>query len=220
MFARAIATRQPTGPAPTTTSFFAMVGVGESSLAGRVWHGEALSRSRPPITHRDPYLRGAVSRHEKMSTFDSTPLPWSTFSETPDFIWHCYQGTGPLTGPVIFLFIFIWTGRCRQSSCSLAWTGVISTIMSSHHSSFLIPTNRDVGASRVNGRSSVWFRLISNYPLKRPPPPGEDSCIYLCGNSLGLLPQQAETLVQQEFRVWGSRQALSIAPSYFYPAVS
>jgi hypothetical protein len=66
MFARAIATRQPTGPAPTTTSFFVMVGVGESSFAGRVWHGEAaVSRSPAHITHRHPYLRGAVSRHQK-----------------------------------------------------------------------------------------------------------------------------------------------------------
>ena len=91
--------------------------------------------------------------------------------------------------------------------------------MSSHHSSFLIPTNRDVGASRVTGRS---LPLNFKTPVEPPSPfsPGEDPCIYLCGNSLGLLPQQAESLVQQEFRVWGSRQASSITFILFYQAVS
>ncbi|KAI9510864.1 kynureninase [Russula earlei] len=49
---------------------------------------------------------------------------------------------------------------------------------------FVIPTNENVGASRVKG---------------------EDPCTYLCGNSLGLLPQPVQALVQQELRVWGSR---------------
>ncbi|KAI0006082.1 kynureninase [Russula compacta] len=49
---------------------------------------------------------------------------------------------------------------------------------------FVIPTNTDVGASRVKG---------------------EGPCTYLCGNSLGLLPHSAEALVRQEFHVWGSR---------------
>lgn len=83
--------------------------------------------------------------------------------------------------------------------------------MSSFRDRFLVPTNQDVGASRVNGRSSsslpVCFR-----PFKRLlPPSGEDPCIYFCGNSLGLLPQSAEALVQQELRVWGSRQASLMA---------
>ncbi|KAI0256755.1 kynureninase [Lactifluus subvellereus] len=50
---------------------------------------------------------------------------------------------------------------------------------------FVIPTNHDVGAMRL-----------------RPEPAGEEPCTYLCGNSLGLLPQAAEALVQEEFRVW------------------
>ncbi|KAH9043181.1 pyridoxal phosphate-dependent transferase [Lactarius pseudohatsudake] len=49
---------------------------------------------------------------------------------------------------------------------------------------FIIPTNTDIGASRVGG---------------------EEPCTYLCGNSLGLLPKPAEVLVQEELRVWGSR---------------
>ncbi|KAH9981245.1 kynureninase [Lactifluus volemus] len=52
---------------------------------------------------------------------------------------------------------------------------------------FVIPTNHDVGASRVKG---------------------EEPCTYLCGNSLGLLPKASEALVQEEFRVWGSRAVL------------
>lgn len=47
------------------------------------------------ISHRHAYLRGAVSRHEKMFTFHSTPLPWSTFSETPDYI-----------GTLVFIFSY------------------------------------------------------------------------------------------------------------------
>jgi kynureninase len=74
---------------------------------------------------------------------------------------------------------------------------------------FVIPTNQDVGASRVKGRSALLASASRkhNTPLKRPQPPGEHPCTYLCGNSLGLLPQPAEALVQQEFRVWASRQA-------------
>ena len=80
--------------------------------------------------------------------------------------------------------------------------------MSSFRDRFLIPTNQDVGASRVNGQSSSSLPVR---PFERLLPLGEDPCIYLCGNSLGLLPQSAEALVHQELRVWGSRQAYLIA---------
>lgn len=53
---------------------------------------------------------------------------------------------------------------------------------------FVIPTNGEVGASCVRG---------------------DEPCTYLCGNSLGLLPKPAEALVQEEFRVWGSRAVLA-----------
>ncbi len=75
---------------------------------------------------------------------------------------------------------------------------------SRHH--FAIPTNNDVGASRVSGKSFNLSNLLSAHcKIKRPL--GEEPCTYLCGNSLGLLPKPAEALVQEELRVWGSRQA-------------
>jgi hypothetical protein len=88
-----------------------------------------------------------------------------------------------------------------------------SLLDSSFRHRFIIPTNQDVGASRVKGRSSSGTPLLlpseSNAHSSALPPAGEDPCVYLCGNSLGLLPQPAEALVQQEIRVWGSRQASS-----------
>jgi hypothetical protein len=74
---------------------------------------------------------------------------------------------------------------------------------------FAIPTNGEVGASRVRGKSSNLLPRLGQIkrPLKRPDLAGEEPCTYLCGNSLGLLPKPAEALVQEEFRVWGSRQA-------------
>jgi kynureninase len=78
---------------------------------------------------------------------------------------------------------------------------------------FVIPTNADVGASRVKGRSSFCFRQKIK---QAPSPAGEDPCTYLCGNSLGLLPQPAEALVRQEIRIWGSRQAPSTSMSQFH----
>ncbi|KAI0318648.1 pyridoxal phosphate-dependent transferase [Amylostereum chailletii] len=49
---------------------------------------------------------------------------------------------------------------------------------------FLFPTNSDIGGTRVDGPAI---------------------CTYLCGNSLGLLPKRSAALVQEEFRVWGSK---------------
>ncbi|KAI0035697.1 pyridoxal phosphate-dependent transferase [Vararia minispora EC-137] len=49
---------------------------------------------------------------------------------------------------------------------------------------FIFPTNKDIGGKKVDG---------------------DARCVYLCGNSLGLLPKRAEALVQEEFRVWGSK---------------
>jgi hypothetical protein len=105
MFARAIATRQPTGPAPTTTSFFVMVGVAGSSFASMAWRSSSHSilTSHLTLAGMDISAGRTVSRHEKMFTFHSTPLPWSwstiprdTFSEPPNFI--------DTRGPVIFIY--------------------------------------------------------------------------------------------------------------------
>jgi len=53
---------------------------------------------------------------------------------------------------------------------------------------FIVPTNNDVGAtSRTDG---------------------EDKCIYLCGNSLGLQSKTSTVLIQEELDAWGTRGVL------------
>ncbi|KDQ60732.1 hypothetical protein JAAARDRAFT_172871 [Jaapia argillacea MUCL 33604] len=52
---------------------------------------------------------------------------------------------------------------------------------------FALPSNRDVGASRLQEN------LL------------DEPCTYLCGNSLGALPNRSEDLVKEELRVWATR---------------
>ncbi|EGN95407.1 hypothetical protein SERLA73DRAFT_186379 [Serpula lacrymans var. lacrymans S7.3] len=52
---------------------------------------------------------------------------------------------------------------------------------------FAIPTNTDIGATRL------------------PETTADDSCAYLCGNSLGPLSKQSEKLINDELKVWRTR---------------
>ncbi|EIN07460.1 kynureninase [Punctularia strigosozonata HHB-11173 SS5] len=52
---------------------------------------------------------------------------------------------------------------------------------------FRIPTNKDIGATSL-------AREVAH-----------DTCVYMCGNSLGALPKRSEELVKEEFAVWGTR---------------
>jgi len=54
-------------------------------------------------------------------------------------------------------------------------------------SEFVLPTNRSIGATIA--------------AQTKP----DESCVYLCGNSLGAMPKKSETLVVDELSVWGSR---------------
>ncbi|KIP09114.1 hypothetical protein PHLGIDRAFT_126566 [Phlebiopsis gigantea 11061_1 CR5-6] len=59
--------------------------------------------------------------------------------------------------------------------------------LSKYRDEFVIPTNRSMKASRV------------------PDSLLDDTCTYLCGNSLGILPKRSRQLVQEELEVWGTR---------------
>ncbi|KAH7923501.1 kynureninase [Leucogyrophana mollusca] len=52
---------------------------------------------------------------------------------------------------------------------------------------FLIPSNREIGASRV------------------PEALADQRCTYLCGNSLGPLSKRSQSLLQEELQVWATR---------------
>ncbi|KAL0071503.1 Kynureninase (L-kynurenine hydrolase) [Marasmius tenuissimus] len=51
---------------------------------------------------------------------------------------------------------------------------------------FVIPTNREVGATEAN----------------------DNPCVYLCGNSLGAMSKKSKQLVQEELDVWGNRAVI------------
>ncbi|PPQ75419.1 hypothetical protein CVT24_012985 [Panaeolus cyanescens] len=53
---------------------------------------------------------------------------------------------------------------------------------------FNVPTNQQVGATSRSDK--------------------ESNCVYLCGNSLGLLSKSSAALVQEELQVWGTRAVL------------
>lgn len=74
---------------------------------------------------------------------------------------------------------------------------------------FIIPTNRDMSADHVPVEAGKpGYRagdvslsvIIKSCILK-----AENSCTYLCGNSLGLLPRRSAELVKEELEVWGTR---------------
>ncbi|PVG02794.1 kynureninase [Serendipita vermifera] len=52
---------------------------------------------------------------------------------------------------------------------------------------FIFPLNEDVGATML------------------PAEEASQACVYLCGNSLGLLPKRSKTLISEELDVWGKR---------------
>ncbi|CCA69230.1 related to BNA5-kynureninase, required for biosynthesis of nicotinic acid from tryptophan via kynurenine pathway [Serendipita indica DSM 11827] len=52
---------------------------------------------------------------------------------------------------------------------------------------FVIPLNLDIGASKLS------------------PEDASKPCVYLCGNSLGLLPKRTKQLISEELDVWGKR---------------
>lgn len=71
---------------------------------------------------------------------------------------------------------------------------------------FIFPLNSDIGATMVSeedgvhhsqSRKSVTdatFTVAASKP-----------CVYLCGNSLGLMSKRSKTLVMEELDVWGRR---------------
>jgi kynureninase len=78
--------------------------------------------------------------------------------------------------------------------------------LSDFRNEFVIPTNKEIGANRVAQENGMIFQtflvcdLISRLGLTE-----DEPCVYLCGNSLGLLPKQSASLVKEELHVWGSR---------------
>ncbi|KAI8058995.1 hypothetical protein BC940DRAFT_338509 [Gongronella butleri] len=62
--------------------------------------------------------------------------------------------------------------------------------LSSFRDAFAIPTRRDVAGP---------------HPIYEAEADLDDPCTYLCGNSLGLMPKQTRTLVNQEFDAWSRR---------------
>lgn len=69
-------------------------------------------------------------------------------------------------------------------------------------SEFIVPTNKDINAKlRSDGGKRLRFESFEF---------SSGVCIdgqitYLCGNSLGLLSQRSNTLVQEELGVWAKR---------------
>lgn len=76
--------------------------------------------------------------------------------------------------------------------------------LSKYRDEFVIPTNRSMKASRVPQS------LRESRQAPRATPNSEvvvvdETCTYLCGNSLGVLPKRSRQLVQEELEVWGTR---------------
>lgn len=75
----------------------------------------------------------------------------------------------------------------------LAWT----------RDEFELPLRKDSGAEGESCTSvTTRTELTTRYA-------GEGELVYLCGNSLGLLPKKARTLMQEELDVWSKRWAQS-----------
>ncbi|CAO3593614.1 unnamed protein product [Absidia cylindrospora] len=62
--------------------------------------------------------------------------------------------------------------------------------LSKFRQAFAIPTRKDVASDKPNIENESEL---------------EEPCTYLCGNSLGLMPKQTRTLVNQEFDAWSQR---------------
>lgn len=79
----------------------------------------------------------------------------------------------------------------------------------SYSHQFIIPTNNDMSADCVpvetgkpgyRAGDGSLSPIIKSCILK-----AENSCTYLCGNSLGLMPRRSAELVKEELEVWGTR---------------
>lgn len=71
---------------------------------------------------------------------------------------------------------------------------------------FKIPIVRDVASKSHDPDASIKSNTTeksSDMVQKSSILSAEDECVYLCGNSLGLLPKHTERLLKQELEVWG-----------------
>ena len=54
-------------------------------------------------------------------------------------------------------------------------------------------------------RSKFEFPLRGTIPIDDPPGDPQSPCIYMCGNSLGLKPRQADLYMSEQLAAWGSQ---------------
>ncbi|OJA14854.1 hypothetical protein AZE42_00797 [Rhizopogon vesiculosus] len=69
---------------------------------------------------------------------------------------------------------------------------------------FIIPSNKDIGATAVPEENGELLRYITSISLSSGHP-ADQRCTYLCGNSLGPLNKRSKALLQEELHVWGTR---------------
>lgn len=67
------------------------------------------------------------------------------------------------------------------------------------------PCNQ-IAVAKVRPGSQLKHETLTSSPFV-----GDGQVIYLCGNSLGLLPKRARTLLIEEIDVWSKRYALPLA---------
>ena len=85
----------------------------------------------------------------------------------------------------------------------LAWT----------RDQFELPLRADMGG-RGNEQSG-GFDSTSLKAENRPPTSGDGPSVYLCGNSLGLMPKNAKKLMLEELDVWSRRLVICEVNSWF-----
>ncbi|KAI9475467.1 MAG: hypothetical protein EXX96DRAFT_573392 [Benjaminiella poitrasii] len=54
-------------------------------------------------------------------------------------------------------------------------------------------------------RQEFQIPLKSTFTKANNEKEADEECIYLCGNSLGLMPKRVRTIINQELDVWGQR---------------
>jgi kynureninase len=70
---------------------------------------------------------------------------------------------------------------------------------------FIFPLNSDIGATMVSEDDGVHHFKESQSVTDALMATASKPCVYLCGNSLGLMSKRSKTLIMEELDVWSRR---------------